>query len=261
MSAPGREPSGGTPLLEGRGIGKSFGGLAALTGVDVAVHPGELVGIVGPNGSGKTTLFNCLTRMESLSEGRVFFKGEEITRSKPFQVARMGLARTFQSIRVYRQLTVLENMLLSRHWGGERWWDRLRSSHPRVTERADNLLDFLTLHRQRAEAAGSLSWGQQRLLEIGMALMCDPDLILLDEATSGVNPALVDVISVRIQELNATHGKTVLLIEHSMDLVADLCHRVIVLDHGEKLAEGEVDAVLETPAVIEAYLGRRRLDG
>jgi ABC-type branched-subunit amino acid transport system ATPase component len=229
--------------------------------VDVAVHPGEVVGIIGPNGSGKTTLFNCLTRMESLGEGRVFFKGEEITRHKPFQVSRMGLARTFQSIRVYRELTVLENMLLSRQWSGERWWDRLRYSHPRVTERADDLLDFLTLYRQRGESAGSLSWGQQRLLEIGMALMCDPVLILLDEATSGVNPALVDAITLRIQELNATHGKTILLIEHSMDLVANLCDRIVVLDHGEKLAEGEVGAVLENPAVIEAYLGRPGLDG
>jgi ABC-type branched-subunit amino acid transport system ATPase component len=260
MTARNLEPATGAPLLEGRGIGKSFGGLAALSQVDVAVNRGELAGIVGPNGSGKTTLFNCLTRMESLSEGKVFFKGDEITRRKPFQVARMGLARTFQGIRVYRQLTVLENMLLSRQWGGERWLDRLRSSHPRVTERAHDLLDFLTLYRQRAESAGSLSWGQQRLLEIGMALMSDPDLLLLDEAMSGVNPALVDAISVRIRELNVTHGKTILLIEHSIDLVADLCDRVVVLDHGEKLAEGEVDAVLENPAVIEAYFGRHGLD-
>lgn len=247
----GRRPA----LLEGRGLGKLYGGLAALTQVDIAVYPGDVVGLVGPNGSGKTTLFDCLTRMEEVSAGHVFFKGRDITRSKPHQVAHMGLSRTFQSIRVYRKLTVLENMLLSRHWGGQHLTDWLRSSDPKATDRARDLLEFLTLSGHRAEPAGSLSWGQQRLLEIGMVLMPDPDLMLLDEATSGVNPALVEVIKERILTLNRMEGTTIVLIEHNIDVVADLCGRMVVLDHGEKLAEGTVGDVLKDPTVIEAYLG------
>jgi ABC-type branched-subunit amino acid transport system ATPase component len=255
------QPSPTTPLLEGRAISKSFGGLAALTGVDVAVQSGELVGIVGPNGSGKTTLFNCLTRMEKLTAGQIFFRGEDITNRKPFQVARMGLARTFQTIRAYPKLTATENMLLSRQWGGQRWWDRLRSSPAGAVERSDELLDFLTLYEQRDEEAGSLSVGQQRLLEIGMALMSNPDLILLDEATAGVNPALVDAIRDRIIRLNADLGKTILMIEHNIELVVELCSRVIVLEHGQVLAEGDPTAVLEDAAVVEAYFGRSGHDG
>jgi ABC-type branched-subunit amino acid transport system ATPase component len=243
-------------LLEARGLAKWFGGLAALNQVDVEVYPGELVGIVGPNGSGKTTLFNCLTGMESVSAGRVFFEGIDVTHRKPHQLAHMGLSRTFQSIRVYRKLSVLENMLLSRQWGGERLADWLRSSDRGTAERARDILEFLTLDRQWGEPAGSLSWGQQRLLEIGMVLMSDPELLLLDEATSGVSPGLVEVITERILTLNRLEGKTILLIEHNIDVVEDLCDRVVVLDYGEKLAEGTVDSVFSNPAVIEAYFGR-----
>lgn len=256
----GREPAPATaddrpPLLEGRGLHKWYGGLAALKQIDIDVHTGEMVGVVGPNGSGKTTLFDCLTGMEALNEGRVLFKGNDITGTKPHRLARMGLSRTFQGIRVYRKLTVLENMLLSRDWAGERLPHLLRPSAADTKERAGDLLEFLTLAGHRGEPAGSLSWGQQRLLEIGMVLMPDPDLLLLDEATSGVNPALVELIKERILALNRTEGKTFLMIEHNIDVVADLCDRVMVLDYGEALAEGTVDAVFQNPAVIEAYLG------
>ncbi len=248
------------PVLEGRGLQKWYGGLAALKQVDIAVFPAEIVGVLGPNGSGKTTLFDCLTRMEAVDAGRVFFKGRDITRAKPYQVARLGLSRTFQNIRVYRNLTVLENMLLSRDWSGERLPQWLRPSAPSTTKRAGDLLEFLTLDGQRAAPAGSLSWGQQRLLEIGMALMPDPGLLLLDEATSGVNPALVEVIKQRIVALNRSEGTTILLIEHNIDVVADLCGRVVVLDYGETLTEGPVEDVFRNPAVIEAYLGKRRAE-
>jgi branched-chain amino acid transport system ATP-binding protein len=243
------------PLLEGRGIGKSFGGLVALTGVDLVIHDGEMVGVIGPNGSGKTTLFNCLTGMEQLTEGRVFFQGQDITDRKPFEVARLGISRTFQSIRVYRRLTLMENMLLSQQWRGRRWVDVLRPSRATITGRAEELLDFVTLHGQRAKRAGSLSWGQQRLLEMAMVLMCDPRLILLDEATSGVNPILVDTISDRIATLNTELGKTIVLIEHNTELIASLCPRVVVLDHGQKLADGHIDEVFDDPRVVAAYFG------
>ncbi len=247
--------NGKQPLLEGRGVSKFFGGLAALSNVDFAVYSGEIVGLIGPNGSGKTTLFDCLSRVQQISQGRVFFKGAEITNKKPYQVAHMGLARTFQVIRVYRQLTVLENMLLSRQWRGENLLSQLRPSQPKVEERARNLINFLTLDHLMAEKAGNLSGGQQRLLEIGMALMPDPDLILLDEAASGVNPTLIETIKNRIRTLNQEQGKTFLLIEHNMNFISDLCSRVFVLNYGMKLAEGPPNDIIENQDVIEAYFG------
>lgn len=243
------------PLLEGRNVSKYFGGLAALSQVDFAVYSGEVVGLIGPNGSGKTTLFDCLSRVQDINQGQVFFKGSDITKKKPYQVARMGLARTFQVIRVYRKLPVLDNMLLSRQWRGESLWNQLRPSHPPIEERARELIKFLTIDHLIHERAGNLSGGQQRLLEIGMALMPDPDMILLDEATSGVNPTLVETIKDRIRQLNQELGKTFLLIEHNMHFIADLCSRVFVLNHGEKLAEGTPHEVINNQDVIEAYFG------
>ena len=245
------------PLLEAQNVSKYFDGLAALSQVDFAVYPGEVMGLIGPNGSGKTTLFDCLSRVQDVSQGQVFFKGVDITRKKPYQVAHMGLARTFQVIRVYRKLTVLENMLLSRQWRGEGLLKQLRPSQRGTEARARELIDFLTIGHLIQETAGNLSWGQQRLLEIGMALMPDPDLILLDEATSGVNPTLIETIKERIRRLNREQGKTFVLIEHNIHSIADLCSRVFVLSHGEKLTEGTPEIVINDQAVIETYFGAR----
>lgn len=248
------QTKGGQPLLEGRSVSKYFGGLAALHRVDFALYPGEIAGLIGPNGSGKTTLFDCLTRVQDINAGQVFFKGVDITRKKPYQVAHLGLARTFQVIRIYGKLTVLENMLLSRQWRGESLLNQLRPSHPDTEVRARQLIEFLLLDQLIDEQAGHLSGGQQRLLEIGMALMPDPDLILLDEATSGINPTLIETIKDRIRQLNK-RGKTFLLVEHNIQFIADLCTRVIVLNYGEKLAEGTPDEIVKNEAVIEAYFG------
>lgn len=248
-------PDGLDPLLEGRNVSKYFGGLAALHNVDFAVYPGEVVGLIGPNGSGKTTLFDCLSRVQKIDKGRVFFRGEEITRKKPFQVAHMGLARTFQVIRVYRKLTVFENMLLSQQWRGKHLLSQLRPSRKATRQRARQLIEFLNLDHLTDELAGNLSGGQQRLLEIGMALMPDPELILLDEATSGVNPTLIETIKDRIRLLNRERDKTFLLIEHNMNFISDLCSRVYVLNYGERLAEGSPEEIMEDEAVIEAYFG------
>lgn len=242
-------------LLEGRGLVKRYGGVSAISDVDIMIRPGEMVGVVGPNGSGKTTLFDCLTRMVDLDGGRVLLDGVDISRVPPHRVGRMGLARTFQDVRVYRRLSVLENMTLSRDWSGERLWRWFSPTAASTVERAERLLDFLTLREHIAAPAGELSWGQQRLLEIGMALMSAPRILLLDEATSGVNPAVVEVIKDRIQTLNRTEGTAFVVIEHDIDVIADLCDRVLVLDHGERLASGSVDVVFEDPAVVEAYLG------
>ena len=249
------QDNGQEPLLEGRGVTKYFGGLAALHNVDFAMYPGEIAGLIGPNGSGKTTLFDCLSRVQDISAGQVFFKGVDITRKKPYQVAHLGLARTFQVIRVYRKLTVLENMLLSRQWRGESLLNQLRPSQPDTEARARQLIDFLLLEHLIDEQAGNLSGGQQRLLELGMALMPDPDLILLDEATSGINPTLIEAIKDRIRQLNREQGKTFLLVEHNIQFIADMCSRVFVLNYGEKLAEGTPDEIVENEAVIEAYFG------
>ena len=243
-----------TALLDARGVVKRFGGLTAVDGVDISVGAGELVGLIGPNGSGKTTLFDCLSRVSAIDSGSISFDGVDITRRRPHQVARLGLARTFQLIRVYRELTVSENMELSIQWrriGTARLFGRTDAATRR---RVESLLEFLMLSRLRHERAGALSGGQRRLLEIGMALMSEPRLLLLDEATSGVNPTLVAEIADRLKEVNS-NGVAILLVEHNVGFVAELCHRVVVLDRGAKLAEGTPSQVMEDPAVIEAYFG------
>lgn len=250
-----------TPLLEARQVVKRFGGLVAVNRVDLALYPGEVLGLIGPNGSGKTTLFDCLSRLTSVTDGRVEFKGVDITRKKPFQVARMGLARTFQVIRVYGELTVLENLELSIQWGDTTLITLLRPSPGPVRSRAKELAAFFHLDRLRDEKAKNLSGGQRRLLEIAMAMMPDPEVLLLDEATSGVNPTVIEQIKDRIRELNTAEGKAFLLIEHDIRFIADLCTRVVVLNYGQKLAEGTPGQIMEDEAVIEAYFGDEGVPG
>ena len=243
-----------TALLDARGLVKRFGGLTAVDQVDISIGAGEMVGLIGPNGSGKTTLFDCLSRVSSTDAGSIRFDGVDITRHRPHQVARLGLARTFQLIRVYRELTVSENMELSIQWGRIGTARLFGRTDPATRRRVESLLEFLLLARLRNERAGALSGGQRRLLEIGMALMSEPKLLLLDEATSGVNPTLVADIADRLREVNA-NGVAILLVEHNVRFVTELCHRVVVLDRGAKLAEGTPRRIMQDPAVIEAYFG------
>ena len=244
-----------TALLEARGVVKRFGGLTAVDHMDIGVGAGEIVGLIGPNGSGKTTLFDCLSRVTELDAGWISFKGQKITRCRPHQVARLGLARTFQLIRVYRDLTVSENLELSIRWGELGTRGLFTRTDTDTHRKVDYWLDFLTLGRLRHERAGALSGGQLRLLEIGMALMSDPELVLLDEATSGVNPTLVTEIGDLLRRANQEAGVALLLIEHNVRFVAELCDRVVVLDRGAKLAEDTPERIMENPAVIEAYFG------
>jgi len=244
-----------TPILEATGIVRRFGGLVAVNNVDIHVDPGEMVGLIGPNGSGKTTLFDCLSRVQNVNEGRIVLNGVDVTEFRPHEVAHLGLSRTFQILRVYRDLTVIENMELSVQWGDVSVGGLFRRPSRDTTDKADRLIDFLLLSRLRDQRAGTLSGGQRRLLELGMALMSDPSIVLLDEAMSGVNPTLVEEIKERLVILNKDLGVSFLLVEHDIRFVQDLCSRVVVLNFGAKLAEGHPDEIMENEAVIEAYFG------
>lgn len=244
-----------TALLEATGIVRRFGGLTAVNDVDIHVARGEVVGLIGPNGSGKTTLFDCLSRVQSVDGGKILLDGTDITSLRPHEVAHLGLSRTFQILRVYRDLTVLENMELSIQWRDVGFLKSLRFPNSDTTRRADQLIEFLLLGRLRDQKAGALSGGQRRLLELGMALMSDPKIVLLDEAMSGVNPTLVEEIKERILILNRERGVSFLLVEHDIRFVKDLCHRIVVLNYGQKLAEGDPDHIMNNDAVIEAYFG------
>ena len=251
-----------TPFFEVRGLTKRFLGITAVDGVDLALERGELVSLIGPNGSGKTTFFNCVTGFLPADGGRVFFRGGEITGAPPYRIARLGIARTFQIVRVFARLTVLENLLvfLQQHQEESFAGRLLRSRHihrleDQALERARSLLALVGLARTAGTPAGTLSYGQRKLLTFAAALMPDPELILLDEPTAAVNPTMINQMKEHILALHG-QGKTVLLVEHNMDVVMDISQRVVVLDHGQKIAEGPPQAIKRDPRVIEAYFGR-----
>jgi ABC-type branched-subunit amino acid transport system ATPase component len=230
--------------LELDGLSKRFGGVLAVDGVSLALEAGRIYGLIGPNGSGKTTLFNCITGIERLDAGRVAFNGERIDGLKPWQIAQRGIGRTFQVIRVFPELSALENLLVV-----------TRGSLAAARERAVELLAFVKLAGLRDEYAGNLSYGQQKLVEFVRVLMRDPSLILLDEPAGGVNPTLLNDLLDAVRRLRDA-GKTILLVEHDMKVVMGLCETVFVLDHGEKIAEGPPGVIQTDERVIEAYFGR-----
>ncbi|MBI2161036.1 MAG: ABC transporter ATP-binding protein [Candidatus Rokubacteria bacterium] len=233
-----------TPVLEIDGLSKRFGGVAAVDGVSLSLEPGRIYGLIGPNGSGKTTLFNCITGIERRDAGRVMFNGERIDGLKPYEIARKGIGRTFQVIRVFPELSALENLLVVTRGG-------LADAEARALE----LLRFVRLEGLRNEYAGNLSYGQQKLVEFVRVLMRDPSLILLDEPAAGVNRTLLNDLLDAVRRLR-DEGRTVLLVEHDMKVVMGLCETVFVLDHGEKIAEGEPGVIQTDERVIEAYFGR-----
>jgi branched-chain amino acid transport system ATP-binding protein len=252
------------PLLEVRGLQRSFYGVRALDGVDLSVEAGTITGLIGPNGAGKTTLFNCVSGVVPPDGGRIVFDGCDITGWRPDLVTQAGCVRTFQIARGFPRLSVLENLLLyGAQQPGERLWrallggPALRRREAALRQRALAITRRLNLTRVADAPASDLSGGQKKLLELGRALMTDPKLILLDEPIAGVNPTLAREIGEHLQSLRAD-GLTFLIIEHHLDVIARLCQPVIVMAEGRHLAHGAFAEIAADPRVQEAYMGRRR---
>jgi len=242
-------------LLAVEGVSKHFGGVVANRAVSLAVPEGAIVGLIGPNGSGKSTLFNAIVGALAIDEGTIRFAGQDISRLRTAAIARLGLLRTFQQTRVYRQMTCLSNMLISVPQAGLGLAGLLRPVPDEDRERAEELLHFCGLHAKRDLLAGNLSFGQQKLLELAMALMNEPRMLLLDEPTAGINPTLINGLVERLKRVNAELGVTLFVIEHNMRVIMNLAQHIYCLAHGELLAEGPPEAVRGDRRVVEAYLG------
>ncbi|HLY32374.1 MAG TPA: ABC transporter ATP-binding protein [Ktedonobacterales bacterium] len=240
-------------LLEVQDVTKSFGGIHALDHCSIAVEEGSITGLIGPNGSGKTTLFNVITGYERPDSGEVFFRGAPIRNATPDRVFALGIGRTFQLTRIFPRLTVIENMhVAAQRQGLLALLSPWSATHEQ--RRALELLDFVGIAGLKDLPAGNLSYGQRKLLEFAFILIAEPQVILLDEPAGGINPTLIGQISDRIRALNQ-QGKTFLIVEHDMEFVMNLCHKVMVMHRGTRLTEGAPQEVRANPAVLEAYLG------
>ncbi len=242
-------------IIEVSGVSKSYGGVKANHDISMSVEKGGITGLIGPNGSGKTTLFNSIVGYHPIDKGSIKFEGKEISRMQVPQIARLGLLRTFQQTRIYSAMNCVDNMLISLPIRKMRFMDNFKRNTPEDHERADRLLEFVGLYEKRFLRAGSLSFGQQKLLEFAMALMNEPTVLLLDEPTAGINPTLINGLIDRLKRANSEFGITLFIIEHNMRVIMNMADSIYCLAHGEMLASGSADEVQNDQRVIDAYLG------
>jgi len=261
-NAPAAEPATDA-IMTASHVVKQFGGLVAVNDVSVTVPRRSIVSIIGPNGAGKTTFFNMLTGLYRPTAGRISFDGRDVTHARPDRITALGVARTFQNIRLFGAMTALENVMIGRHsrlhaglFGAIVRTPRARREERDVRERAHEVLEYVGVRQGENRLATNLSYGDQRRVEIARALASDPKLLLLDEPTAGMNPRESDQLTDFMRQMRDELSLTILLIEHDMKVVMGVSERVTVLDHGEKIAEGDPATVRASEAVIEAYLGK-----
>ena len=242
-------------ILEVSQVYKYFGGVKANENISLSVEQGSIVGLIGPNGSGKTTLFNSIVGTHPIDKGSIKFEGKEVSELPIPVVAKLGLLRTFQQTRIYGKLNCIENMLISNKSQEKGLLSVFSKIPPELTDKAENLLKFVGLYQKRKLRAGDLSFGQQKLLELAMALMNEPKMLLLDEPTAGINPTLINGIIDRLIKVNKEFGITLLVIEHNMKVIMQLAQSIFCLAHGQMLAEGTPQQIKNDKRVIDAYLG------
>ena len=244
------------PQIEVKSVSKSYGGVVANKDISIRVPHGRITGLIGPNGSGKTTLFNSIVGYHPIDSGSITFEGQEISTLRVPDIARLGMLRTFQQTRIYKKMNCVQNMIISVSHRDEGFGGIFKQAKDRETEQqAEELLNFVGLYQKRILISGDLSFGQQKLLEFAMALMNKPKVLLLDEPTAGINPALINGLIDRLKRANEEFGITLFVIEHNMRVIMNLAEEISCLAHGELLATGSPDELQNDQRVIDAYLG------